>query len=316
MNLFYGRNQKIGGNLGDELNLYLWPKLFKRIFQNKDSSISFLGIGSVLSADPTYNVSWINSQKKIVFGTGVRPYSKALNLDNTYDVYFFRGPLSTMYLGIDNKFAITDAAYCIQFIDEWSEIKNVTKSGDIGIIPHFQSMKYVDWEYIAKELGYKLISPICECDNILEKLKEIASCKYVICEAMHGAILADILRVPWARFVFGTYRNESSSVSDFKWMDWLFSVKIKNTGYLHLPLTNKINNGISKITNKHIVLNTIFKQSITDSIMHKFSNYVHNYSLSEENHLEKLNALLEEKIYLFREKYENSLRLISRSDCN
>lgn len=316
MKLFYGRNQQIGGNLGDELNLYLWPKLFKRIFQNKDSSISFLGIGSVLSADPTYNVSWINSQKKIVFGTGVRPYSKVLNLDDTYDVYFLRGPLSTMYLGIDNKFAITDAAYCIQFIDEWNEIKNVTKSGDIGIIPHFQSMKYVDWEYIAKELGYKLISPICECDNILEKLKEIASCKYVMCEAMHGAILADILRVPWARFVFGTYRNESSSISDFKWMDWMFSIKVRNVEYLHLPLTNKINNGIKKISNGRIALNSIFKYSITSSTIKRLSMWSPNYSLSKEDHLRNLNDQLEEKIYLFKGNYANSLRPISGSHSN
>ena len=59
-------------------------------------------------------------------------------------------------------------------------------------------------------------------------LKEILASKYIITEAMHGAIIADIYRIPWSRFVLSTLFTEGAMVSEYKWMDWLYSVGIYN----------------------------------------------------------------------------------------
>jgi len=310
MRILYGKNHTLGGNLGDELNNYLWPKLFKNVFNDRDDSTPFMGIGSILSADSTYNRSWISSNSKIIFGTGVRPYHKRLIIDDTYDIYFLRGPLSAMYLGVNNNYVITDAAYCLQFIEEFNDITRIKKTDEIGIIPHFQSMRYINWDMVANQLGYKLISPICCVEDIPVRIADIAKCKYVLCEAMHGAILADIVRVPWTRFVFGTFRNESQAVSEFKWMDWLFSMDIKYPDYLYLPLTTRLNNGISKISNGNLIINTVFRKQITNSTIDKIACWAPQLTLSSDSILDKRNAQLFNKIVDFNNKYANSLRTL------
>jgi hypothetical protein len=45
-------------------------------------------------------------------------------------------------------------------------------------------------------------------------MRELASADLVLAEAMRGALLADILRVPWVLFSFGGQFNTD------KWYDW------------------------------------------------------------------------------------------------
>ena len=313
MKLIFGRDDRIGGNLGDELNAFIWPSLFKNAYSCNNDGIAFLGIGSILSPDPTYNW-WMKESTKIIFGTGVRPFSQNLCLDDTMHIYFVRGPLSCNYLGLDKSKSITDSAYCLQFTPHFKDIVKVKRTKNvIGLIPHFQSLKYVNWDEICYKLGYVFISPICDGNNIIPILKTIASCDYIISEAMHGAILADIMRIPWARFVFSTYRNESSQVSEFKWMDWMFSLNLKYPGFLPIPMTNKINNGIAKISRGKIYLNSVFKHSITKIIIKKMVEWEPSYTLSKDYILNKVNSKLCEQIEKFRKDYESSLCIISGS---
>ena len=63
MKLIFGRDDRIGGNLGDELNAFIWPSLFKNAYSCNNDGIAFLGIGSILSPDPTYNW-WMKESTK------------------------------------------------------------------------------------------------------------------------------------------------------------------------------------------------------------------------------------------------------------
>lgn len=308
MKIQYGRSP-VGGNLGDELNLWLWPQLFGNDIFIQNDGIQFLGIGSILSSDPIYNKEWID-KKKVIFGTGIRPGEHLLQIDSSYDIMYMRGPLSCYALGLDPVY-ITDAAYCLQFTSLYSSLINQKKKYKIGLIPYFRSDKLINWAKLADDLGMHYISPLCEYYNINNILKEIASCDYIITEAMHGAIIADILRIPWSRFILTTYICEGSNVADFKWMDWMYSLKIPNKYYPIIRLTNKINHAIYYFTKHQVQLNTIFKHSLIDrmKICLQFDNL--QFSLSNESIFNETKNKLEEQIIAFKEKYENCICYLS-----
>lgn len=213
------------GNFGDDLNSYLWPLIWGNDFVNKAEDIDFIGIGSVLGSDFLKNKIRQRS-RKIVFGTGFRPSNNSFDLDLSWDIAFLRGPLSAYSLNQKNNF-ISDAAYAYALTSEYSIAKEEPKKYKYSLFPYFRSAENINWEKIAKRLGVHYISPLSE-NGVESTLLEIAQSNYIITEAMHGAILADVLRVPWHRFLFSSYIYEGPDVSDFKWNDWLFSINIGN----------------------------------------------------------------------------------------
>ncbi len=75
-------------NFGDDLNLWLWPKLLPDFF-DQDDGILFLGIGSIIN--DTYNAA----AKKIIFGAGYVPrYCSTPNSPDVsgenWDIFFVR----------------------------------------------------------------------------------------------------------------------------------------------------------------------------------------------------------------------------------
>lgn len=220
------------GNFGDDLNPWLWPQL---IFNNaQEENSAFLGIGSIL-----FNGNKIldayQDQKKIVFGTGIRPSKdfKSFKTDHTWDIRFLRGPLSAMSLGNKQPY-ITDAAYALRQLPDFNKYIQCEKKYEISLMPYFGSVQFFDWEGICAKLGYHYISPLSE-KGVDFTLREIASSKRLITEAMHGAILADVLRVPWHRYILSTFNRETARVSEFKWMDWLYSMEL---GYVDATFIN------------------------------------------------------------------------------
>lgn len=228
------------GNFGDDLNPWLWDKVFN-ITSNNDK-VKFFGIGSILSLDNESIRSMDADITKIVFGTGFRP-SKTfapLKLDRTWDIRFLRGPLSTNAFGSIHNFKyISDAAYAINTL-AWTEdeLMKSNKKYEFSIMPYYQSVKYVDWESFCRKNDINYISP-CSEKGVEHTLREIAASKFLITEAMHGAILADALRVPWHRFVMSTIQSEGLMVSEFKWMDWVYSVKMGYPTATLIPMYQK-----------------------------------------------------------------------------
>lgn len=305
MTLIYGKDNKLGGNLGDELNVWLWEKIFDPIlFRHIDDAL-FLGIGSILSADPYYNKRWINSSKKLIFGTGVRPFLQSkIVIDETYDIAFLRGPLSTYYLGLNADSYITDAAYTLACTNDFNKFLKTEKKYNIGLIPYFASDKLVNWRKISNYLGYHYISPICNSSNIENKLYEITSCKYIISEAMHGAILSDIFRIPWSRFILTTYKHEGSNISDFKWMDWLYSLQLQDQKSIYIRLSNKFCNGLSRISKGHFKLDIIFRKSLEERIIHMLNLRDVEFKLSDDKIYDSAISKIREKIIYVKNKYE------------
>ena len=299
MHILYFKSEK--GNFGDDLNPWLWPKIFKET--NKLADSYFLGIGSILHAG-NLNLKNIAGEKKIVFGTGIRPSNsyEQFKIDGTWDIKFLRGPLSAKYLGNNYKF-ISDAAYAIRLLKDFSEIQKTEKKYEVSIMPYFHSTNYFNWERIAGDLGFNLISPHSE-QGVEHTIREIAASKYLVSEAMHGAILADILRVPWHRFVLTTPYTEGGRVSDFKWNDWMSSINVYQSDISFIPFyqKTKLHVPIRKITGNTMAVNFFVKQKVIKELINSLKD-ISSYSLSHDGIIKTIDERISEKVYELNKEF-------------
>jgi succinoglycan biosynthesis protein ExoV len=223
------------GNFGDDLNKWLWPKLFGDNFFDDSKTVCFVGIGSILDEKSNLMKDVQRFSVKHVFGSGVRSINTNLKFDDSYKVAFYRGPYSALKMEGEASNYISDGAYGIVFTDFYKKLVSENKKKyEVSFIPYFRSESKVNWEKMCLSNGWNYISPT---ENNLElTLKKIAESKYIITEAMHGAILADAFRVPWKRVRFHAHINETEAVSEFKWNDWLSSININSSRYKTLYL--------------------------------------------------------------------------------
>lgn len=302
MDFLYYKSER--GNFGDDLNPWLWEQLFKKHYL---CDAAFIGIGTVLYPNSKLIRDVDPLKQKIVFGAGVRPTAYPFSADSTWNIRFLRGPLSNFYLKNDYNY-ITDAAYAIRLLDYFEELKNEPKKYNVSIMPHFGSVQYFDWESISKELGFHYISPFSE-NGVWYTLKEIAASRKVITEAMHGAIVADILRVPWHRFVLSTPYLEGEYVAEFKWADWLLSVGFEK--YIHhTKISNYYRNGpnniIRKMTRDRINTNFFIKSRVKKDILGTLSkNDSLSFYLSEDRMLREIDNKMSEQVLLIENECVN-----------
>ena len=205
-----------GGNFGDDLNIWLWRKLIPHVvdtehpFMGKGDRTLFLGIGTILSDVLP------KSQTKVIFGSGAG-YDGLPTVDASWKVYCVRGPLTAQRLGLDSKYAITDPAVLIRTI----ELPDVPKDYKYAFMPHHSSITGTDWKRVCESLGIKYIDPTGEFDKCLH---DIQASEIMIAEAMHGAIVADALRIPWIPVSF-----HGKWINSFKWNDWCQSLGLEYT---------------------------------------------------------------------------------------
>jgi len=200
-------------NFGDALN----PKIFKKLmpdFFDENPEHDFFGIGSIIGLPMVRK-----AKKKIIFSSGYA-YGKLPQLDASYDIVCVRGPLSAKALKIDTKLGIADGALLLREF----QYENVKKEYDFSFMPHRGSEHRYPWDELCKEAGIHFVSTASDPEFIIQ---EILKSKCVIAEAMHYAIVADTLRVPWIPV------KAYSSISDFKWQDWTSSL---NMEYNPIPL--------------------------------------------------------------------------------
>jgi succinoglycan biosynthesis protein ExoV len=215
MKIYYYKHEF--GNVGDDLNPWLWPKLMPSLFTGEryhggvfvdesDIESIFIGIGTILNSQLPIK------SKKAVLGAGTG-YGKSISHDNA-KYYAVRGPLTAERLGLNPKVAVTDGAALIATLD----IPKVDKKHKISLMPHHESTETGRWEIVAKVLGFNFINACNSPDYVIQ---EILKSELVVTEAMHGAILSDTLRVPWIPFLTTEGKHE------FKWRDWCLSLNME-----------------------------------------------------------------------------------------
>ncbi len=199
-------------NFGDALNPIIFNKLLPDFF-DEDSEHDFFGIGSILGLPMVKEAN-----KKIIFSSGFA-YGNVPQIDSSYDIVCVRGPLSAKALNIDKKLGIVDGALLLRELD----FNKVKKEYDFSFMPHWESELRYPWKTLCEQAGIHYVSPTSDTDFVIE---EILKSKCVIAEAMHYAIVADTLRVPWVPV------KSYSKISDFKWQDWTASLEMA-----HEPIT-------------------------------------------------------------------------------
>ncbi len=194
-------------NFGDELNPWLWPRLLPGAL-DPEAPDQLVGIGTLL------NTRLPPARRTLVFGSGVG-YGPIPRLDPSFFIYCLRGPRSARALGVSSAMAVTDAALLVRGRLPASPPRHVRYS----YMPHVGEVRWRPgvWQSVCDEVGVHFIDPGAPVEDVLE---QIAATEVLFAEALHGAIVADALRVPWVA-VWSSF-----SVLRFKWVDWCDSMEV------------------------------------------------------------------------------------------
>src|SRR5690606_38442374 len=86
-----------------------------------------------------------------------------------------------------------------------------------AFMPHWQS-EAEDWADVCEAAGVAFIDPRWPTARVLAALDRTG---VLLTEAMHGAIVADALRIPWIPV------RTRQAIKPFKWEDWCQSMELE-----------------------------------------------------------------------------------------
>jgi succinoglycan biosynthesis protein ExoV len=207
-----------GGNFGDDLNLWLWPHLIPDLeVEPCGHGTEFLprteGEPSLLVGIGTLLDNRLPRQPlKIICGTGAGYFSRP-NVDASWRIMWLRGPRTAALLGEPPVRAITDGA---TLLARMSLPALRPPTAPFGFMPHHTTAGF-PWRTICERLNIHYIDPTAGVEETLVLLR---STRCLITEAMHGAIVADTLRIPW--IPVATHLE----INAFKWQDWCEAMEL------------------------------------------------------------------------------------------
>lgn len=197
-------------NFGDSLNSWLWHRLLPQAWAADDDTY-FAGIGTIINADMPAAQRWI------VFGSGVGYGSLPAHFGGRgWTIAAVRGPLSAAVLRLPAEAAVTDGAMLLATLPEYRPVPASERAG-VVFVPHFEAERGAAWPLACDMADVEYVNPLGDSRAIVERIR---GARLVIAEAMHAAIVADAVRVPWIPVV------SSPQVSTFKWLDWTRSMAL------------------------------------------------------------------------------------------
>lgn len=254
-------------NFGDDINPYILQRFLpKSVIESEDTCV--VGIGTLLNNGLLDEIK--PYKKAIIFCSGVG-YGNHEQLIGHEKLTFsgVRGPKSSEALKLPEDVAKTDAAILLadKKIDTKKKYKNT-------FIPHINT----DWssgriiKRACDDLGIHYIAPNADLEEFLDTINKSES---VITEAMHGAIVADTLRVPWIPV-------KIHNALGFKWEDWTSSMEIDYSPNVLTPIYDPITSLMSKVKS-HIKF-SLFKtklKTLVDGVTYLSSEQVFEQKLGD-----------------------------------
>ncbi|GAX34438.1 polysaccharide pyruvyl transferase family protein [Nodularia sp. NIES-3585] len=295
MKLYYFRFPNGISNFGDNLNPWIWDRLLPGMF-DEDKKTTFVGIGSLL------NEYIPKAQKTVVFGSGVG-YGKGLpNIDQSWKIYCVRGKLSAKALGVSSELAVTDSAVLIRRL--YQQASN--KVNQFAYMPHIDHAIRGDssWKLICEQAGIAYIDPRWPIEQVLSAMSQT---EVLLAEAMHGAIIADALRVPWIPVL------TSARMLPFKWQDWCSSIDIEYKPQYVMPDSKLYPPGPRMRSSWRYSINCVkqapqrFFKAVWEGETKKMAMQLADIAktskpiLSSESRIEQLTVELEERLEQFKQ---------------
>lgn len=221
MRLYYYRSQL---NFGDHLNTWIWERLLPGCFDDPDDGIVMTVIGTLLGRGVP------DGRAVIVFGSGTSYDPPPDDLTGPrWHLMALRGPLTARFLGVDESRAITDGAFVLRALPEATPVAEAERHG-VYYVPHQTTASYADWPEICRRAGVTYLDVRDDSSKLLDILRHA---KLVLAEAMHAAIVCDLVRVPWVPMV------SMSEINTFKWVDWLETVNLPYEPVVVPPITQR-----------------------------------------------------------------------------
>lgn len=224
MQIFYYQRRDRQPNFGDELNSWLWRQLIPNYLNDADESTAFVGLGTLLNNALPRRLSGF--QRAVLFTTGAGYERPLKRIPDNWRIYAVRGPRSAYRLGLPKDLAITDGGLLLRHC----YIPHQTKRYQMSFMPHIHHANFAAplFQQACDELGWGYIDPREPVETILTRIDQSG---VLIAEAMHGAIAADALRVPWIPVI------TSPRVLPFKWQDWCESIGVTYHPYYLPPMS-------------------------------------------------------------------------------
>lgn len=206
------------GNVGDDLNDWLWPRLLGGDFFDGADAEIFCGIGTLIEPKHLHR-----GRRYVIAGAGAADPAVLDALEGVdLEVRFVRGPKSAAALGLAAERGISDPAILMPLYapGDGGRPAAVASDAKIGFVPHWKTNEIIA-RLFAEAAGLRLISPTATPERFVRALLK---CDALVCESMHGAILADCYRRPWFSVNLSVHRNHDAY--EFKWQDWLSTVEL------------------------------------------------------------------------------------------
>lgn len=279
MYLYYYKHGKDVKNFGDDLNPWIWDKLLPGLLDD-DKRIILIGIGTLINDQIDYLLP--KESFKLVFSTGVG-YGNGLlpHIDEKWKFYCVRGTLSARELNLPGNYALADGAILIRTVVD----NTYTKKTKYSFMPHIEQAigSGERWKKVCEEIGFVYIDPRSDTEIVLQKICET---EILVTEAMHGAIVADAMRVPWIPV------TSHKKILSFKWDEWCMSINKEYSPKEILPFWGSCNNFSMKV--KEIAKEKINKRNLK-KIVRDISP-----TLSDNKLLDKLTSSLSNKLDVMR----------------
>lgn len=199
------------GNFGDDLNELIWPRLLPQDVRDAPDTV-MVGIGSLLDQARFRDVD-TNNKRVFVMGSGAA-YGALPQGHEHWTYHAVRGALTAELIGRPQS-AVTDGAILLSKLTDL--VPQSAQRNEILFMPHHRTCVNSRWPEAAANAGLTFVDPQWAPDRILAAY---GRAKLVVTEAMHGAIVADTLRIPWIPVMI------SPEVSIFKWRDWASSLDL------------------------------------------------------------------------------------------
>lgn len=198
-------------NFGDDLNRWMWGKILGRSLDTDDGTL-VLAIGTVISREVIPP-----AKRYIVLSSGVGYGAPPVNFGGPeWEILSVRGPLTAKVLGLPPEKAIVDGAALLRLLPECTPLPASERDG-IVFMPHYESLHTGNWKEACEMAGFGFLDPHTDSEQTVQRIRRA---RLVIADAMHAAIVADTLRVPWVPVA------TSPQINSFKWLDWTLSLDL------------------------------------------------------------------------------------------